>query len=136
MTRPAAGSAARRWFRASSSLVTPVDTAGVVAATLFALAGLSRPGMFPTGATPDSATRFWAASSAVRTWAVTGPLLAAVATRRPVPPELLRAAAFVQLGDAVVGIWQRNPSMTVAPAAMAWWHLRSARRHLRPDERP
>jgi hypothetical protein len=63
----------------------------------------------------------------VRTWAVTVPLVAGIArTGRP-SPRLLTIAGLVQLGDSVLGIRQRNPRMTLAPAAMGLIHLASTR---------
>jgi hypothetical protein len=71
--------------------------------------------------------QFWAASSAVRTWAVTVPLLAALAQQGRPAPQLLVVAGLIQLGDSALGAWQRKPDMTVAPALMGLIHLSSAR---------
>ena len=107
------------------------NAAGAVAATVFATAGVVRSDH--SGASGG----FWAASSAVRTLAITGPLLAGMAARGRPAPQLLIAAGLAQLGDSALGLWQHNLSMTVAPAAMGLIHLRTAwaltQRH--PDAR-
>lgn len=76
---------------------------------------------------PNTLTGFWSASSAIRTWAITGPLLAALLTRRGLSPQLVTSAGIVQLGDAVLGLGQRNTVMTIAPAAIGIIHLITAR---------
>ena len=113
-----------------SPVLLVLNGAGALVATGFAVAGLARPSIAEPGsdARPNHLTGFWAASSAVRTVAVTGPLLAGLATGRRPSPQLLTAAAIVQLGDAVLGLRQRNAFMTVAPAAMGLVHLATARR--------
>lgn len=106
-----------------------LNGAGAVVATGFAGAGLARPSIALPGSAerPNRLTEFWAASSAVRTWAITGPLLVALVTRREASPQILTAAAIVQLGDAALGLRQRNTFMTVAPAVMGVVHLATAR---------
>lgn len=102
---------------------------GALIATGFAGAGLARPLIAEpnSDARITTVTEFWAASSAIRTWAITGPLLAALLTRRGPSPQLVTAAGIVQLGDAALGLRQRNTFMTVAPALMGVIHLVSAR---------
>ena len=103
-----------------------VSTAGVAASTVLSLVGLAHPGYVQPGSSPSPLAQFWATSSAVRTWAVTGPLLAAVVRGRRPEPRLLVVAGVVQLMDAGLGVWQRNPPMVVLPAAMGLVHLASA----------
>ena len=70
--------------------------------------------------------RYWSASSAVRTWALTG-YLGWAATRGKQPSaELLTVAGLIQLGDAALGVWQRNPRMATLPALMGVVHLAGA----------
>ena len=107
-------------------LLIVVNAAGAVAAAAFAARGLTRPGYVRPGSVSTSTTRFWAASSAVRTWAVTGPLLANVIAGRRPPRDLLTVAGLIQLGDSVLGLWQRKTAMAVAPAVMGTIHLASA----------
>jgi len=76
---------------------------------------------------------FWAVSSALRTWAITIPLLSELVLKQRITPELLTVAGLVQLGDSALGIRQRNASMTLAPTAMGLVHLASAR-VLRADQ--
>ncbi len=106
-----------------------VNGAGALIATGFAGAGLARPSIAQpnSDAEANALASFWSASSAIRTWAITGPLLAALLTRRGPSPQLVTAAAIVQLGDAVLGIRQRNTGMTIAPAVMGVIHLITAR---------
>jgi len=101
---------------------------GVVAAAVFAALGVRRPGYVVPAERVTPLAEFWTASSAVRTWALTGPLLAALT--RPNSGSrsgLLLAAGLVQCGDAALGVRHRNPGMTVAPAIMGAVHLVSAR---------
>lgn len=102
---------------------------GALIATGFAGAGLARPSIAEpsSDAEPNTLTGFWSASSAIRTWAITGPLLAALLTRRGPSSQLVTAAGIVQLGDAVLGLRQRNTGMTIAPAVMGVIHLVTAR---------
>lgn len=102
---------------------------GALIATGFAGAGLARPSIAEprSDAEPNALTGFWSASSAIRTWAITGPLLAALLTRRGPSPQLVTAAGIVQVGDAVLGLRQRNTGMTIAPAVMGVIHLITAR---------
>lgn len=106
-----------------------VNGAGAFIAMGFAAAGLARPSIADTRSDvqPNGLTQFWAASSAIRTSAVAGPLLAALLTRRSPSPQIVTAAGLVQLGDAVLGLRQRNVMMTVAPALMGVIHLVTAR---------
>ncbi len=107
--------------------VVAVNAVGAGAAATFAATGLARPGYVQSGSSSSSLTAFWAASSAARTWAISAPLLAGIIRGgRPVP-ELLTVAGLVQLGDAALGVWQRNAGMAVFPAAMGLVHLGSAR---------
>ncbi len=109
-----------------------VNGIGVAAAAIFAARGLAHPDyILPGGALPGasraSPTRFWAASSAIRTWAIAAALLTGLTRPGPLPGRLLAVAGLVQLGDAGLGLWQRKPGMTLAPAAMGLIHLASAR---------
>lgn len=103
---------------------------GALVATGFAAAGLVRPAVAErrSDTKTDSVTEFWAASSAIRTLAITGPLLATLLTRRgPSGGQIVAAAGIVQLGDAALGLRQRNPFMAIAPAVMGTIHLITAR---------
>jgi len=104
-----------------------VNAAGAVAAGVFAGIGAARPSSVHGGTTSSPPADFWAASSAVRTWAVTVPLLAGLAQQGRPAPQLLVVAGLIQLGDSALGAWQRKPDMTVAPAVMGLIHLASAR---------
>ncbi|MGI8760946.1 MAG: hypothetical protein ACR2LF_06590, partial [Jatrophihabitantaceae bacterium] len=98
---------------------------GALIAAGFAAAGLARPSIAEprSDAEPNTLIEFWSASSAIRTWAITGPLLAALLTRGGPSPQLVTAAGIVQVGDAVLGLRQRNTGMTIAPAVMGVIHL-------------
>ena len=104
-----------------------VNTLGATAASAFAIRGLTRPEYVQPGSPTHPITRFWAASSAVRTVAFTIPLLGQAATTRRLEPQLLTVAGLVQLGDSALGIWQRKADMALAPALMGIVHLASAR---------
>ncbi|MDQ2894326.1 MAG: hypothetical protein M3Y09_01560 [Actinomycetota bacterium] len=97
---------------------------GLAAAAVFAAVGVVRPNFSDPGGSEQSLTRFWAASSAVRTWAMAGGLATAIRRDQRASPELLAVAA---LGDSALGVWQRNVRMAMVPALMAIVHLRSAR---------
>lgn len=103
------------------------NAVGASASAVFAAVGLVRPGYVQPGSRTSPLAEFWAASSAVRTWAVTGSLLAGIVRGGRPAPQLLVAAGVVQLMDAGLGVWQRNPPMAVLPAAMGLVHLASAR---------
>jgi len=108
-----------------------VNGVGIAVAAISAARGLARPGyILPGGALPGGSkeplTQFWAASSAVRTWAVAAALLTGLTRPGPLPGQLLAVAGLVQLGDAGLGLWQRKPDMTLVPAAMGLIHLASA----------
>ena len=109
-------------------MLIALNAAGAAAAAVFAAFGAARPGYIESEKGPGSPAGFWAASSAVRTWAITIPLLAALIRQRRPSPELLAVAGLVQLGDSALGIRQHNPRMTLAPALMAIVHLATARR--------
>ncbi len=109
-----------------------LNAIGAAAAAGFAAAGLIRPDYVELAASNSALTRFWAASSAVRTWALTLPLLASMARHRTTSSELLFVAALVQLGDAAIGLQRGNRRMTVAPAVMGTVHILSARALARP----
>ena len=115
-----------------------LNAAGATAAAAFAALGTARPGYIGREKSPDAPAGFWAASSAIRTWAITIPLLAALVRPGRLSPELLTVAGLVQLGDSALGIRQHNPRMTIAPALMGIIHLASARQVARsaaPDDR-
>lgn len=107
-------------------VVLVVNAAGAVASAAFAARGVRRPDYVRPGEVPGPLTEFWAASSAVRTWALAGTLLAGLTTGRQAP-ALLTVAGLVQLGDSGLGVWQRKADMAVAPAVMGLVHLASAR---------
>lgn len=115
--------------RRSRTTLLALNGVGALIATGFAAAGLIRPSIAePTSdAEPNTITSFWAVSSAIRTWAITGPLLSALLTRRDPSPHIVAAAGFVQLGDAALGLRQRNGFMAIAPAVMGVIHLSTAR---------
>ncbi len=101
---------------------------GAVAAAAFAAVGVRQPGYVDSAERVTPLAEFWTASSAVRTWALAGPLVFALT--RPDSGSrsgLLLAAGLVQCGDAALGVRKRNPGMTVAPAIMGAVHLVSAR---------
>lgn len=58
---------------------------------------------------------------------MTGPLLASLLTRRGPSPQIVTAAGIIQLGDAALGLRQRNGFMAVAPAVMGVIHVVTAR---------
>ncbi len=94
---------------------------------MFAVVGLVRPGYVQPGSSVSPLAKFWAATSAGRTWAIAGPLLVGIVREGRPAPELLVAAGIVQLMDAGLGVWQRNLPMAVLPAAMGLVHLATAR---------
>lgn len=100
---------------------------GAAAAAGFAAVGVVRPSYVEAGSSSGSLSEFWAASSALRTWAITVPLLSELVLKQRLTPQLLSIAGLVQLGDSALGIRQRNAGMTLAPAAMGLVHLASAR---------
>lgn len=104
-----------------------LNAVGASTSLVFSVVGLGRPRYVQPTSVSGPLAQFWAASSAVRTWAVTGPLLAAFARGRQPAPQLLVVAGLVQVFDAGLGVWQRNPRMTVLPAVMGVVHLVSAR---------
>lgn len=104
-----------------------VNAVGLAAAAVFAGVGLARPAYVEPGSSSTSLTGFWVASSAVRTWAVTVPLLGGLLRGGSPAPQLLTVAGLVQLGDAALGVWRHNRRMTVLPAAMGLVHLGTAR---------
>jgi len=117
-----------RWSSETArSGLLAVNAVGLTAAAVFAAVGVRRPGYGQPGSVTSPLTEFWAASSAVRTWAVAAPLLVGVLRGgRPVP-QLLVVAGLVQLGDAALGVRQHNPRMTALPAVMGLLHLASSR---------
>jgi hypothetical protein len=121
LTRPSpVGVSARR-----SLLVLNVVGATVSAA--FAARGVIRPEYVQPTQTGSPLTSFWAASSAVRSWAITVSLVGSLTVTGRAAPQLFAVAGLAQLGDSALGMWQRKPDMTVAPAAMGVVHLASAR---------
>ncbi len=119
--------------------VTFVNAAGVVAAATFATTGLARPNYIDDQIATTPLTQFWAASSAVRSWAVATIFFGSI-VRGPSPSaETLALAGLVQLGDSALGVWQHNRRMTIAPALMGAAHLASAllliRRGCLPDRK-
>ncbi len=107
--------------------LTAVNAAGVIAAVAFAATGVARPNYIEDKAVPTPLANFWAASSAVRTWAIATPILLSLTRRRQPSAEMLAVAGAIQLGDSALGVWQRNPRMTIAPALMGLIHLFTAR---------
>lgn len=126
-----------RWGRApkpsrAHTALLIANGIGIAAAAVFSAAGARRPG-YVTAEPATPAATFWAVSSAVRTWALAGPLLLAlVRSDSAARSGLLVTAGLVQLGDAGLGVWQRNPAMATAPALMGAVHLLSARALGRP----
>lgn len=118
----------RRFGRRAHTALLVLNGVGAVVATGFGAAGVARPSIAEPGsaASTTSVTRLWAASSGVRTWAITGPFLVVLLTRRDLSPQLVAAAGLVQLGDAALGLRQRNVFMAVAPAVMGVIHLVTA----------
>ena len=112
---------------AGTTTLIALNAVGAAAAAAFAALGAARPGYVDQEKFPDALAGFWAASSAVRTWAITIPLLAALARPGRASPELLMAAGLVQLGDSALGIRRHDPRMAIAPALMGIIHLATAR---------
>ena len=108
---------------------------GLVVASGFAAVGTIRPAMARGGTSPESSTEFWAGSSGVRTFAITLPLLASLVRGRP-DSGLLVAAGLVQVGDAVLGLRERNAAMALLPALMGAVHLITARTGSATPESP
>lgn len=101
---------------------------GILAAAVFAAVGVRRPAYVAAGEGATPLAQFWAGSSAVRTWALAGPLVVALA--RPGSPgrsALLTSAGLVQLGDAALGVQRRYLAMATLPAVVGALHLLSAR---------
>jgi len=97
-----------------------LERARVVAAAVFAAAGVRRPGYVVTGGQATPLAHFWATSSAVRTWALAGTLIPALARSDSRDRSvLLVTAGLVQLGDAALGVGQHDPAMTTAPRSWA-----------------
>lgn len=99
---------------------------GVMIASGFSARGLRTPNFGEPDQPSSPLARFWAASSAVRTWSLAIPVLEGLVRGRPVP-GLLATAGLVQLGDSALGVWRRNRQMAIAPAVMGAVHLVSAR---------
>ena len=116
-----------RTLRRARHGLLALNAVGATASAAFAVRGLRRPDYVQPSQPVTSLTSFWAASSAVRTWAVTVPLVGSVLLRARAAPTLLTVAGVVQLGDCALGVWQRKPGMTLAPAVMGLVHLASAR---------
>jgi len=109
------------------SALLAVNAVGAATSVVFSVVGLGRPQYVQPMSSASPLTQFWAASSAVRTWAVTAPLLAAIVRGRQPVPQLIVVAGLVQLMDAGLGVWQRNLRMTVLPAVLGVVHLGTAR---------
>ncbi len=116
-----------RSSRKVRSALLAVTAVGASASAVFAVVGLVRPGYVQPGSSVSPLAKFWAASSAGRTWVITGLLLVGIAREGRPAPQLLVTAGIVQLMDAGLGVWQRNPPMAVVPAAMGLVHLAAAR---------
>jgi len=117
-----------RWCSGTArSGLLAVNAVGVTAAAVFAAVGVHRPAFGQPGSVTSSLTGFWAVSSAVRTWAVSAPLLLGIVRGGRPAPQLLVVAGLVQLGDAALGVRQHNPRMTALPAVMGLVHLASSR---------
>lgn len=109
------------------SALLAVNAVGAATSVVFSVVGLGRPQYVQPMSSASPLTQFRAASSAVRTWAVTAPLLAAIVRGRQPVPQLIVVAGLVQLMDAGLGVWQRNLRMTVLPAVLGVVHLGTAR---------
>jgi len=119
---------AARWSSGNARRgLLAVNAVGLAAAAVFAALGVRRPGYGQPGSVTTPLTGFWAASSAVCTWAVTAPLLVGVLRGARPAPQLLVVAGLVQLADAALGARQHNPHITALPAAMGPIHPASAR---------
>ena len=104
-----------------------VNAVGAAASFGFAVRGLHRPAYVQPLQDASPLASFWAASSAVRTTAITASVLGSALLRERAAPEMLTVAGLVQLGDSALGAWQRKPDMTLVPAVMGLVHLVSAR---------
>lgn len=109
------------------TVLLALNGAGIAAAAAFAVRGVRQPSFVRPSQPVTQLAQFWAASSAVRTWALAAPLSVALCRRPAGRADLLVVAGLVQCGDAVLGARQRNRAMTVAPAIMGAVHLVSAR---------
>lgn len=103
------------------------NSVGAVASAVLAAVGVARPAYVAPGTPSSPLTQFWAAASAARTWAITGPLLVGMARRGRPSRQLLVAAGTVQLLDSALGVQRRDPRMALLPAVMGVVHLVSAR---------
>ena len=104
-----------------------LNGAGIAAAAAFGARGVRQPSYVRPSEPVTQLAHFWAASSAVRTWALAAPLLVALGRRPAERADLLVVAGLVPCGDAALGARQRNRAMAVAPAIMGVVHLVSAR---------
>lgn len=111
--------------RAQHSLLV-LNAVGATVSAAFAVRGLLHPEYVQPTQTTNSVASFWAASSAVRSWAVAIPLVGGSIVAGRGAPQLLVVAGLVQLGDSALGMWQHKPDMTVAPAVLGLVHLASA----------
>lgn len=108
--------------------LTVLNGVGIASAAAFASRGVQRPSYVGTAEPATRLAEFWAASSAVRTWALAAPLAVALSREKaPSRSGLLVVAGLVQCGDAILGLRQRNPAMTIAPGLMGVVHLLTAR---------
>lgn len=106
--------------------VLRLNGVGLAAAVGFAAVGALRPGHVSRRSRVDALSRFWAASSLVRTLGLAAPAVGPLLRGRAVPPRLLVTVGIVQLGDSVLGVRRGDPAMAVAPAAMGTVHLLTA----------
>lgn len=104
-----------------------LNAVGATISAAFAARGVIRPEYVQPTQAGSPLASFWAASSAVRSWAITVPLVGSLAVTGRAAPQLFAAAGLAQLGDSALGIWQRKIDMAVVPAAMGLVHLASAR---------
>ena len=100
---------------------------GLAASAALAVVGVGRPGFSTSRRDDGSLARFWSASSGVRTWGLLAGLISSSLRAGEPSADLLEVAGLVQLGDAALGVWQRNAGMTVLPALMGVVHLQTAR---------
>ncbi len=111
-----------------TDVVLAINALGASASAMFAIVGVVQPDYHTPASPPHTfLDRFWPASSAVRTLAVSGVLVLGITRGQRPAPQLLAVAGMIQLGDAGLGLRQRNLPMAVLPALMGSVHFATAR---------
>ena len=109
--------------------VTALNVVALCGAVVFAAAGVARPSLVHAGSSsPRDLGRVWAAASALRTAGIVLTSLWLLRRRHPAATLALTVAGSMQLGDSLLGVWQRNLPMSIASAMMGTLHLVTARK--------